>query len=187
MQDDYLKSLAADMEKAIDALRRDLSAVRTGRAAPGLIENVQVNVASYGDTMPLKQLGNIAAPDARLLLVTPWDKTTIQDIEKGIAAAGLGLNPSSDGHVIRIPIPALTLERRQGLVKLVKKAGEEAKVRVRNIRREYNEVFKELEAEKDITEDALKKLTEKVQISTDQHVKKVDDVCAAKEKEVLEV
>jgi len=187
MQDEYLKSLAGDMEKAMETLKRELIAVRTGRAAPGIIENLQVHVHSYGSNMSLRELGSIAAPDARLLVVNPWDKGTLLDIEKAIASAGLGFNPSNDGQIIRIPIPPLTGERRQALVKVVKKAAEDAKVRVRAVRREYNELFKSLCDDKDITEDELKKLLEKVQASTDAHVKKVDDVCAAKEKEVLEV
>jgi ribosome recycling factor len=187
MQDEYLNSLAADMEKTIDGLKRELIGVRTGRASPGLIENVQVHVVSYAATMSLRELGNIGAPDARLLVVNPWDKSTLQDIEKGIAAAGLGLNPSNDGQIIRIPIPPLTGERRQALVKVVKKAAEDAKVRVRAVRREYNELFEGMLDDKDITEDELKKLKDKVQQQTDVYVKKVDDITAAKEKEVLEV
>ena len=187
MQDEYVKSLVADMEKSIDGLKRELLGVRTGRASPGLIENVQVHVSSYGSNMSLRELGSIAAPDARLLIVNPWDKGTLQDIERGIASAGLGLNPSNDGQIIRIPIPPLTGERRQALVKIVKKSGEDAKVRVRGVRREYNELFEGMCDDKDITEDELKKLKEKVQKETDAYVKKVDDICAAKEKEVLEV
>jgi len=187
MSDEYLQSLASDMDKALESLRRELSSVRTGRASPALIEGVQVHVHSYGATMPINQLGSIGAPDARLLVVSPWDKSTLQDIEKAIGSAGLGLNPNNDGQVIRIPIPPLTTDRRQQLVKLVKKAGEESKVRIRAIRREYNELFKQMQDDKEITEDELKRLLEKVQTSTDAHVKKVDDVCTAKEKEVLEL
>ena len=124
MSDEYLKSLAADMEKAVDVFKRELIGVRTGRASPGLIENLQVHVHSYGSNMALRELGGIAAPDARLLVVNPWDKGTLQDIERAIATAGLGFNPSNDGQIIRIPIPPLTGERRQALVKVVKKAAE---------------------------------------------------------------
>lgn len=187
MQDEYLSSLNDDMEKVLDSLKRDLVAVRTGRASPGLIENLQVFIQAYGSAMPLNRLASIAAPDARLLVVNPWDKTTLHDIERAIASAGMGFNPGNDGHIIRIPIPALTGERRQALVKVVKKAGEEGKVRVRAVRREYNELFKTLHDDKEITEDDLKRLLEKVQQVTDAHVKKVDDICAAKEREVLEV
>ncbi len=187
MQDDYLKAMQADMDKTIDSLKRELLGVRTGRASPALVENLQVNVVSYGSVMPLRDIAGITAPDPRLIMVNPWDKGTIQDIERAIATAGLGFNPSNDGQVVRIPIPPLTGDRRQGLVKVVKQHAEEAKVRVRGVRREYNELFKALSDDGDVTEDGLKKLLEKVQKATDDHVKKVDDICAAKEKEVLEV
>lgn len=185
--DEYLSTLSGDMDKVIDSLKRELMGVRTGRATPSLIENLPIHVESYGSTMPLKQCGSITAPDARLLVVNPWDKGTLRDIERAIATAGLGFNPSNDGQIIRIPIPPLTGERRQALVKMVKKAGEEAKVRVRAVRRDYNEILKTAYDDKEITEDELNRSTEKVQKETDAHVKKVDDVCAIKEKEVLEV
>lgn len=187
MADDLLSTLLPDMDKVIDSLKRDLVAVRTGRASPGLIENVQILVQSYGSTMALRELAGITAPDARLLVVNPWDKGTLHDIERGIASAGLGLNPSSDGQIVRIPIPPLTGERRQALVKVVKKAAEDAKVRVRAVRRDYNELLKTAHDDKDVTDDELKKLMDKVQSVTDAHVKKVDEIAAAKEKEVLEV
>lgn len=185
--DEYLSSLPADMDKVIDSLKRELLGVRTGRASPTLVENLPVYIEAYGSSMPLKQCGNITAPDARLLIVNPWDKTTLRDIEKAIGSAGLGLNPSNDGQIIRIPIPPLTGERRQALVKVVKKSAEDAKVRVRAVRRDYNEILKTAFDDKEITEDELKRGTEKVQQSTDAHVKKVDEVAAAKEREVLEV
>jgi ribosome recycling factor len=185
--DDYLSSLEGDMDKVIDSLKHELVGVRTGRASPALIEGLPVHIEAYGSTMPLKQCGNITAPDARLLVVNPWDKSTLRDIEKAIASAGLGLNPANDGQILRIPIPPLTGERRQALVKIVKKSAEEAKVRVRAVRREYNELLKEALDDKDITEDEHKRAVEKVQKSTDAHVIKVDTVAAAKEKEVLEV
>lgn len=187
MSDELISTLNPDMDKVLDALKRELLGVRTGRASPALVENVQILVQSYGSTMALRELAGITAPDARLIVVNPWDKGTLHDIEKGIAAAGLGLNPSSDGQIVRIPIPPLTGERRQGLVKVVKKAGEEAKVRVRGVRRDYNELLKTAHDDGDVTDDQLKKLMDKVQQVTDAHVKKVDEICAAKEKEVLEV
>lgn len=187
MSDEYLKSASGDMAKGIDQLKRDLVGVRTGRATPALIEHLPVEVASYGSTMQMKELGGITAPDARLIVVNPWDKGTIQDIERAIATAGLGFNPSNDGVVVRIPIPPLTGDRRQGLVKIVKQHAEEARVRVRAVRREYNELLKTLKDDGELTEDQLTRSLEKVQKSTDEHVKKVDDICAAKEKEVLEV
>ena len=183
--DEYLSSLKPDMEKALEAFKRELTSVRTGRATPSLIEHVQVEV--YGSHMPLKQMANIAAPDARLLIVNPWDKSTIKDIERAITTAGLGLNPASDGQVVRVPIPALTGDRRKELVKQVGKIAEEVRVRLRGIRREYNELLKDAEKEKDITEDQLKSGIEKVQKMTDDYIKKVDEVSAAKGKDVLTV
>lgn len=187
MSDDYIKAMADDMVKTIDSLKRELLGVRTGRASPALVENLQVTVQSYGSTMPLRDIAGITAPDPRMIVVNPWDKGTIQDIERAIATAGLGFNPSNDGVVVRIPIPPLTGDRRQGLVKIVKQHAEEARVRVRAVRREYNELLKSLKDEGELTEDQLARSLEKVQKSTDEHVKKVDDICAAKEKEVLEV
>jgi ribosome recycling factor len=187
MSDAYLADLNNDMTKVIDGFKRELLGIRTGRATPGLVENLPVHVQSYGSNMPLNNLANITAPDARLLIVNPWDKSTIGDIERAIATAGLGFNPSNDGQVVRIPIPPLTGERRQQLVKIVKKEAEEAKVRARSVRRDYNELLKTAYDDKDITEDELKRAMDKVQVATDGTVKKIDDMSAAKEKEVLEV
>ena len=185
--DDYLDALDADMKSALEALDRELAKVRTGRATPKLVDGVMVAVQSYGATMPLNQLATVQAPDARLLTISPWDKGTLADIERAILAAGLGLNPSNDGQIIRLPVPPLTQERRKELVKLAKKAGEDAKVRVRHIRRDYNEMFKEGEKGGDISEDDLTRLLDKVQTSTDAYVAKVDALVAKKEAEVLEV
>lgn len=185
--DEYLEAMRDDMAKAIESLTHNLGTVRTGRATPKLVDGVQVHVASYGATMPLNQLATVQAPDARLLVVTPWDKSTMGDVERGIVAAGLGLNPSNDGQVIRIPVPPLTAERRAELVKQVSKYGEDAKVRVRHVRREYNETFKEAQKDGDVSEDDLHRLLSKVQESTDAHVTKVNDLVAAKEDEVQEV
>ncbi len=184
---DLLSSLQDDMNKVVDSLKRELMGVRTGRASPQLVENVQVHVQSYGSNMPLNNLANITAPDARLLIVNPWDKSTIGDIERAIATAGLGFNPANDGQVIRIPIPPLTGERRQQLVKVVKKEAEEAKVRARSVRRDYNDMIKVSFDDKEITEDEQKRMMDKVQAATDATVKKIDEVTAAKEREVLEV
>lgn len=185
--DEYLDALDGDMEQALEALGRELSKVRTGRATPKLVDGVVVPVASYGTSMPINQLATIQAPDARLLTITPWDKGTIADIERAILAAGLGLNPSNDGQLIRVPVPPLTQERRKELVKMAKKAGEDAKVRVRHIRREYNDMFKAGEKDGDISEDDCRRLLEKVQSATDAYVARVDEVVAKKEAEVLEV
>jgi ribosome recycling factor len=185
--DDFLEAMNDDMKAALEALQQSLTKVRTGRATPKLLDGVQVMVQSYGTTMPLNQLATVQAPDARLLTVTPWDKTTIGDIERGIVAAGLGLNPSNDGQIIRVPVPALTADRRRDLVKQVKGHGEDAKVRLRHVRREYNDTFKASEKDGDISEDDLHRLLAKVQESTDAFVKKVDDLVADKEAEVQEV
>ncbi len=182
-----LSSLQDDMNKVVDALKRELMGVRTGRASPQLVENLPVHVQSYGSNMPMNNLANITAPDARLLIVNPWDKSTIGDIERAIATAGMGFNPSNDGQVIRIPIPPLTGERRQQLVKVVKKEAEEAKVRARGVRRDYNDMIKVSFDDKEITEDEQKRMMDKVQTATDATVKKIDEVTAAKEREVLEV
>lgn len=185
--DEYLEAMVDDMKGALESLQKELVKVRTGRATPKLVDGVSVNVASYGSVMPLNQLANIQATDARLLTITPWDKSTIPDIEKAIIAAGLGLNPSSDGQIIRVPVPPLTADRRRDLVKVIKTAGEDSKVRVRMIRREYNDIFKNGEKDGDISEDDCRKMLDRVQEVTDEHVAKVDKIVAAKEAEVLEV
>lgn len=185
--DEYLESMEDDLKNALESLDRDMSKVRTGRASPKLVEDLQVQVASYGAVMPLNQLATVQAPDARLLVITPWDKTTLNDIERGIIAAGLGLNPSSDGQLIRLPVPALTKERRQDLVKQVKAAGEDCKVRMRHVRREYNDTFKAAQKDGDVSEDDLHRLLKSVQELTDGYIKRVDDRTDAKEAEVSEV
>ena len=187
MTDEYLSSMHEDFGKVLDAFKREMATIRTGRASPALLESVTVNVSSYGAVMPLNQLASIAAPDARLLVLNPWDKGTIADIERGIQTAGLGLNPSNDGQVVRVPIPALTGERRKEMIKLVGKLLEDGRVKARGVRRDYNEIFKDLESGKDITQDDLKSVLEKVQKATDDYIKKLEDVAAAKEKEVSEV
>lgn len=182
-----MEAMAEDMAKAQESLQFDLSKVRTGRATPKLVERVQVSVQSYGAVMPLQELATIKAADARLLVVSPWDKSTITDIEKGIVAAGLGLNPTNDGTVVRIPVPALSQERRKELVKRVRQMGEEAKVRVRHVRREYNDIFKAAEKDGDISEDDYRRLLGRVQEVTDEQVALVDRTIEAKEEELLEV
>lgn len=187
MVDEYMDAMKDDMAKALSSLDNQLTTVRTGRASPALLDSVQVNVSSYGAVMPLKQLATISAPDARLLQIAPWDKSVISDIEKAIATANLGLNPNSDGNVVRVPIPPLTTERRQEMVKQVRRMGEDAKVSIRHARREYNDIFKDLESDKEISEDELKRVLKNVQDATDASVKKVDVVVSAKESEILEV
>jgi ribosome recycling factor len=173
------------MEKTVDALRNDLVSIRAGRANPALFNRVQVEY--YGALTPLNQLAGITTPEARLLIIQPYDKSIMGEIERAILKADLGLTPSNDGQVIRIAIPPLTEERRKELVKQVKKAAEEAKVAVRNIRRDANDSLKKVEKDGEITEDELKRLMDEVQKLTDQTVTKVDEVASNKEKEIMEV
>jgi ribosome recycling factor len=171
------------MDKVLDVMARDLSRVRTGRASVALLEGIKVDC--YGTTMPLTQVASLAAPESRLLTVQPWDLTVLADVEKAILKSDLGLNPVNDGKLIRLPIPALTTERRKELVKMVKKMAEEAKVALRNIRREANEDLKEMKKEKLLPEDDAHRGTEEVQKVTDDFIKKVDVQAAEKEKEIM--
>lgn len=178
------KSAEDRMEKAIGALKRDLSTLRAGRATPALLDRVQVEY--YGAMTPVNQLANINTPDTRTLLIQPWDKTSLGAIEKAILKSDLGLTPSNDGDTIRIGIPALTEERRSELVKMTKKFGEEAKVAIRNVRRDANDDIKKLE-KSDISEDESRRHQDDIQKTTDKFVTEVDKVLAAKEKEIMEV
>ena len=179
------KDVAGKMTRSIESFRKELGKVRTGRASFSLLDGIKVDY--YGTPTPLQQVGTLSVPESRLITVTPWDAKMIGPIEKAIQAGGLGLNPSSDGKVVRIPIPPLTEERRKELVKLVKKMGEDARVSVRNIRREAIERIKEKEKKKEISEDELKRGQERIQKETDAFIKKIDDILKAKELEILEV
>ncbi|WP_369903011.1 ribosome recycling factor [Bacillus manliponensis] len=185
MAQQVLNSAKDKMEKAIAAYSRELSTVRAGRASASALDKVQVDY--YGAPTPVVQLANITVPEARLLVIQPYDKSSISDIEKAILKADLGLNPSNDGSVIRIAFPVLTEERRRELVKLVKKYSEDAKVAVRNVRRDANDELKKLEKNSEITEDDLRGYTEDIQKETDKYIAKVDDVTKNKEKEIMEV
>lgn len=185
MPESVMKNSNEKMDKAIQAFRRELGTVRTGRANPAILDKVQVEY--YGAMTPLNQLATISTPEARLLVITPFDKSSIADVEKAIQKAELGLSPSSDGNVIRIAIPALTEERRGELVKLVRKYAEEAKVAVRNIRRDTNDELKKKEKNGDMTEDELRGYTDDVQKETDKHVAEIDQITKDKEKEIMEV
>ncbi|MEH7460917.1 ribosome recycling factor [Bacillus thuringiensis] len=185
MAQQVMKNAKEKMEKAVAAYSRELSTVRAGRASASVLDKVQVDY--YGAPTPVVQLANITVPEARLLVIQPYDKTSIGDIEKAILKADLGLNPSNDGSVIRIAFPALTEERRRELVKVVKKYSEDAKVAVRNVRRDANDDLKKLEKNGDITEDDLRGYTEDIQKETDKYIVKVDDVTKNKEKEIMEV
>lgn len=173
------------MSKTVDVLKKDLASLRAGRATPALLDKIQVDY--YGAITPVNQMANISVPEARLILIQPWDKSTIPAIEKAIMKSDLGLTPSNDGNVIRIGIPQLTEERRKELVKVVKKKTEEARVAVRNVRRDTNDMIKELEKDREISEDESKRSLEEVQKLTDKMVKKVDEVMEGKEKEIMEV
>jgi len=173
------------MTKAIQALSRELSTIRAGRASSSLLDKITVDY--YGSPTPINQIAGIATPEARLLTIQPYDKTALGDIEKAIQKSDLGITPTNDGSIIRIAIPALTEERRKELVKLVKKEAEEAKVGIRNIRRDSNEELKKLEKKNEITEDDLRGFSEDVQKLTDDHIVQIDQVAKDKEKEILSV
>jgi ribosome recycling factor len=185
MYEDILSDADDRMHKAIEALRGHLTGIRTGHASPALIERVIVDY--YGAETPLQQLAGISAPEARLLLVSPWDKGSMKAIEKALRASDLGLNPNSDGQVLRIAIPALTEERRRDLVKVVKRNVEEAHVAVRNIRRDAMHMLKELDDSGEISEDERRRGEEQVQKYTDRAILEADKVGRDKEAEVLEV
>jgi ribosome recycling factor len=179
------KDVAGKMTRSIESFRKDLGKVRTGRASFSLLDGIKVDY--YGTPTSLQQVGTLSVPESRLITVTPWDAKMIGPIEKAIQAGGLGLNPASDGKVVRIPIPPLTEERRRELVKLVKKMAEDARVAVRNIRREAIERIKEKEKKKEISEDEMKRGQERIQKETDAFIKKIDDIVKAKEQEIMEV
>ncbi len=180
-----VKDTAARMERSIEAFRKELGKVRTGRASFSLLDGVKVDY--YGTPTPLQQVGTLSVPESRLITVTPWDTKMIGPIEKAIQGSGLGLNPSSDGKMVRIPIPPLTEERRKELAKVVRKMAEDARVAVRNVRREAIEKLKDREKKKEISEDVVKRGQERIQKETDAHVKKIDEILKSKEQEILEV
>ena len=185
MIEDIKKDAAARMAKSIDSLKHDLVKLRTGRAHTSLLDHITVNY--YGSDAPLNQVASITIGDARTLVVTPWEKNLVPAIEKAILSSDLGLNPATAGTVIRIPLPPLTEERRRDLIKRVRQEGENARVAVRNIRREANADLKELLKEKDITEDEERRAQEAIQKLTDKAIGDVDKVLAAKEADLLEI
>jgi ribosome recycling factor len=185
MEEKILKDIEAKMEKTLSSLKIDLNKVRTGRASLSLFDDIRVDY--YGTPTPLNQIATLAVPEPRLITIQPWDTTVTGEIEKAILKSELGLTPSSDGKIIRLPIPRLTEERRKELVKVVKKMAEGTKVALRNIRREANDQFKGLEKNKKISQDQLHQMMEKVQTSTDKYIEKVDAALGVKEKEILEI
>jgi ribosome recycling factor len=185
MSDEVIELARQEMDGAVNAFRHELSRVRTGRASTGLLEGLQVNY--YGAKTPLRQLAGLAAPEPRLLVVTPYDRGAMGEIEKAIRTSDLGLNPINDGKIIRVPIPELNEERRRDLVKHVRKLAEEFRVSVRNHRRDANDMLKQENKDKQITDDELRAGEAKVQQLTTDHIEKVDKVLAAKEAEIMEV
>ena len=173
------------LEKSIAALKREFGSLRAGRATPSLLDKVMVDY--YGTPTPVNQVAKVSVPEPRMIMITPWEKSLMHDIEKAIMKSDLGLSPNSDGTAIRLSIPQLTQERRQELVKTVSKKAEEAKVAIRNIRRDGNDAIKKLEKAKEITEDDSKKGQESVQKLVDKYIKTVDTLREAKEKEIMEV
>ena len=184
MVSDTLLGVEKRMQKAIEALGRELASIRTGRANPALVEHIKVEYA--GVPTPLIQIAGISAPEARLIIIQPWDKSSIRSIEKAILASDLGLNPTSDGNVIRISIPPLTEERRKELIKLVGKRIEEGKIEIRNLRRDALNRFRELEKSKDISQDERKRAQEQLQKLTDKFIADTEKLGQAKEKELME-
>lgn len=180
-----LKDAKARMDKSIEALRSELAKVRSGKATTALLDGLKVEY--YGNLVPLNQVGNVSVLDAHALSITPWEKQMVSVVEKAILEANLGMNPISDGTNLKIPIPPLNEERRRELVKLVKKFGEDAKVAVRNVRRDANEHLKRDEKDKKISEDQLRTEEHEVQKLTDDHIKLVDEILKHKEKEIMEV
>ncbi len=184
MKEQILSDTRENMQKTIEALRKDFNRIRTGRASTALLDGIKVDC--YDTQMLLDQVASLSVPESRLITIKPWDQAIIGEIEKSILKSELGLTPMNDGKMIRIPIPPLTEERRKELVKVAKKMAEEGKISVRNHRRESNEFLKDLKNEKEISEDEFFKGQEEVQKITDEFIKKVDDVTAEKEKEIME-
>jgi len=183
---DVLAEADRKMDRTIEVLRRDLASLRTGRASPALIENVSVEY--YGVPTPLKQLASISVPDARAIQVQPWDRQALRDIEKSLMKSEMGFNPSNDGNIITIPIPLLSQERRQEIVRLLKRKIEEGKTAVRNVRREGIEALRKMEQrDKLISQDESRRAQDQLQKTTDAHIRTIDQVAAAKETEIMQV
>jgi len=185
MIDDLHAETKSAMEHSLEALRRDLKRIRTGRASLALLDGIMVDY--YGSPTPINQLATLSIPEPRQIVIQPWDSQAVPDIEKAILKSELGLNPMNDGKVVRIVLPPLTEERRRELVKVVKKMGEEFKVQIRNHRRDANEMIKEMKKEKAVTEDEMRKGQERIQKTTDESITKVDGIVGEKEKEIMEI
>lgn len=185
MINDIYNEMKERMTKAVEALKKEFASIRAGRASASLLDRITVDY--YGVPTPIPQMASVTAPEARLLVIQPWDKNMISEIEKAIMKSDLGITPNSDGSVIRLVFPQLTQERRNELVKVVKKKGEEAKVAVRNIRRDGNEMVKELEKANEISEDESRRAQEEIQKITDGFIKNIDQIVIKKEQEIMEI
>ncbi len=185
MEKEVKKRLTDRMDKTLEVLRKDLAGMRTGRASLSILDGIMVDY--FGTPTPINHLATLSVPESRLITIQPWDPKAISEIEKAIQKSDLGLNPSNDGKIIRLAIPQLTEERRKEIVKLVHKRGEEAKISLRNIRRDGNDEIRRLEKEKHLSEDDTKRSLDEIQKITDSYIKKVDEIVSRKEAEVLEV
>ncbi|MBU5455776.1 ribosome recycling factor [Caproiciproducens sp. MSJ-32] len=182
---EIIQKVEEKMNKTISVLKKDLSTMKAGRANPTMLDRIQVNY--YGSLCPINQVANVSAPEPRVLVIAPWEKSMIKEIEKAILISDLGINPSNDGSVIRLVVPELTEETRKNLVKVVKKTGEESKIALRAIRKEANDKIKALKKNGEISEDELKAAEEKVQKITDTFVKEIDSIVSSKEKEIMSI
>ena len=180
-----LQEIEKKMSRALEILEQDFQKVRTGRANPAILDGI--NVDYYGTPTPLSQVGNVTVPDPQMIVITPWEKKMLADIEKEILKSDLGMTPQNDGNIIRLPVPALTEERRKDMVKQIKKMGEDAKISIRNVRRDGNDKLKKMEKAKEISQDDLKLYTTKIQEVTDKFVSESDKVMAAKETELMSI
>ena len=184
MKHPVLDESSKKMDKAVNAYKRELTRVRTGRATPALLDGIMVDY--YGSQMPINQVASISVPESRQLVIQAWDQNVLPEIEKAILKSELGLTPNNDGKVVRVSIPPLTEERRKDLVKLVNKMAEEARVAVRNVRRDHMERLKKMKKDKEISEDEMYKLQDELQKITDDHIETIDNIRADKEKEIME-
>lgn len=185
MEKQVFNSIKVKMDETINVFKSGLNAIRTGRASLSLLDGITVDY--FGTQTPLNQVGSLSTPESRTIIISPWDKSILKEIEKAILKSNLGLTPTNDGKIIRINIPSLTEERRKEMVKVARKVAEEARVSIRNVRREGNEELKRLEKDKKITEDVLRHSQDEIQKITDKHIENVNQILEAKEKEILEV
>ena len=183
--DDVISNAQSRMNKAVEVMKKDLNALRTGRATPALLENIIVDY--YGVPTPLSQIASISTPEARLIVIQPWDRQALRDIEKSLQTSELGFNPSNDGNVVRVPVPPLSEERRRGLVRVLKRKIEDGKVAVRNVRRDALEQLRTMERNKVISQDENRRAQDRLQKTTDSVIAQIDQVSAAKEADIMQV